>query len=126
MKEQHKVKKTFFCKAKNERERIKLEHIYGPCLEEIGLVIPNGAVAVIDRNANPKIGDLVHCNDWLITINGYIKQVQEVGEVFKVGTAYKDKSKDFSFEALEMYGVVLMVVDYDGNIVYQRNGGVQE
>ena len=85
-------------------------------------MIPDGAIAVIDKNAKPEIGDLVHCNDAIITINGYIKQVKEIGNVIKVGTCYKDKSKDFSFDALEMYGVVLMVIDYDGNIVYQKGG----
>ena len=119
--EDYKVKKTFFCREKDNSHRIKLERIYGKCLEGAGLIIPNKAVAVIDKNATPRVGDLVHCNDAIITINGYIKQVLELGEVIKVGTCYKDKSKDFSFDALEMYGVVLVVIDYDGNIVYQRS-----
>lgn len=38
-----------------------------------------------------------------------------------MGTAYTDKNKDYSFDALEMYGVVLMVIDYDGNVVYTRS-----
>lgn len=115
------IKKTYFCRAKDERHRIVLEHIRGDCLEGTGLVIPEGARAVIDKNATPLVGDLVHCNNEFCCINGFIKQVKKVGEVITVGTAYKDPSRDYYFDALEMYGVVLMVVDYKGNVVYTRS-----
>lgn len=48
--------------------------ITGDCLERAGLVIPHDGNAIIDCSITPKVGDLVHCNNALITVNGFIKQ----------------------------------------------------
>lgn len=84
-----------------------LEPICGDCLEKAGLNIPHKAYAIIDCSITPKVGDLVHCNNSLGTVNGFIKQVKEFrGDTVIVGTAYADESRDFTFEASEIYGVV--------------------
>ena len=90
------------------KERFVLEQIYGDCLEGAGLSIPHGGFAVIDRGTNLRVGDLVHCGRLSGAIPGCIKQVQAIlpdGTV-RVGTAYLDKSRDISFDAGEIYGVV--------------------
>lgn len=85
----------------------EFRHIHGDCLEKAGLEIPHEAYAIIDCSITPKVGDLVHCNNSLGTINGFIKQVKEIkGDTVIVGTSYIDESRDFTFEASEIYGVV--------------------
>lgn len=67
-----------------------------------------GGFAIVDANATVKVGDLVHCTRVAGTLNSYIKQVKEInGDSVIVGTAYLDESRDFTFEAAEIYGVVL-------------------
>ena len=84
-----------------------LKSISGDCLEEAGLRIPHGGRAIIDCSIEPRIGDLVWCDNEFGTVHGFIKQVKEFdGETVIVGTAYKDKSKDYTFRASEIYGVV--------------------
>lgn len=93
------------------KERFVLEQIYGDCLEGAGLSIPHGGFAVIDSGTDLRVGDLVHCGRISGAIPGCIKQVQAIlpdGTV-RVGTAYLDKNKDFSFDAGEIYGVVTEV-----------------
>jgi hypothetical protein len=88
----------------------KMRTIYGDCLEKVGLKIPHEGYAIIDCSITPKVGDIVHCNNSLGTVNGFIKQVKEFkGDTVIVGTAYIDESKDFTFEASEIYGVVTEV-----------------
>jgi hypothetical protein len=59
-----------------------------------------------------KVGDFVHCNKIAGSISSYIKQVKEInGDSVIVGTAYLDSSKDFTFEAAEILGVVTEVYD---------------
>lgn len=88
----------------------EMRSIYGDCLEKAGLKIPHEGYAIIDSSITPKVGDIVHCNNSLCTINGFIKQVKEFkGDTVIVGTAYIDESKDFTFEASEIYGVVTEV-----------------
>ena len=108
-----------------------LRSICGECLEKAGLNIPYGGYAIIDCSITPQIGDLVHCNDALCTINGFIKQVKEIkGDTVIVGTAYMDDRKDYTFEASEIYGVVTEAFcKLWHKQVYCRNiekGGVQE
>lgn len=99
--------KTDIYKMKPNEPARRLRSIYGDCLEKAGLNIPHGGYAIIDCSITPKIGDLVHCNNALATINGFIKQVKEIkGDTVIVGTAYMDDNKDFTFEASEIYGVV--------------------
>jgi hypothetical protein len=101
--------------------------IYGDCLEKAGLRIPNRGQAIIDCSISPKVGDLVHCDNHLGTIHGFIKQVKEIkDEVIIVGTAYADESRDYTFEASVIYGVVTEVFDkVFGKQVYcrQTKGG---
>lgn len=99
-------KVTHICRAKDEASRYYLEKIYGDCLEKAGLYIPNQGYAIIDKNAEIKIGDLVHCSKVSGQIGGYIKQVKELGEKVIVGTNYLDESRNFYFEAAEIFGVV--------------------
>ena len=108
-----------------------LEVIYGDCLEKAGLNIPHKAYAIIDCSIAPKVGDLVHCNNSHGTVSGFIKQVKEFrGDTVIVGTAYADESRDFTFEASEIYGVVTEAFcKVGGNQVYCRStekGGWEE
>ena len=101
----------------------KAEHIYGQCLEKAGLIIPHGAIAIVDCSITPKVGDLVHCDNYLGTCHGFIKQIKEFGDDFViVGTSYVDESKDFTFEAYTIYGVITEAFDkLSGKRVYCRD-----
>lgn len=124
MTEQHKKMdskpcKIHWCKPRFKSHEYNLRSIKGKCLEGVG--IPDGGRAVINHTILPEVGDLVHCNDAWCTINGYIKQVKSFdGEQMVVGTKYLDSSKDFEFYCFEYYGVVEMVFDMFGHIVYRR------
>lgn len=100
----------------------RLAPIVGECLERAGLRIPSGANAIIDCSIVPKVGDLVHCDNRFGTIHGFIKQVKEFkGDTVIVGTAYEDESRDYTFEAFVIYGVVTEVFDkLFGKRVYYR------
>lgn len=111
------VRKTLYCRGRGKR--YELERTYGNCLE--GLGIPNKATIFFDRHAEPVVGDLVYCNNVMIAIGGYLKQVIETGDVVKVGTAYAIPEHDYWFKAQEIYGVVVFAFDEDGNTVYDRN-----
>ena len=99
-----------------------LHSIYGDCLEKARLYIPNEGQAIIDCSISPKVGDLVYCDNSFGTIHGFIKQVKEIkDDVIIVGTAYADESRDFTFEASVIYGVVTEVFDrVFGKQVYCR------
>lgn len=101
----------------------KMEYIYGPCLEKAGLIIPRGAIAIVDCSITPKVGDLVHCDNYLGTCHGFIKQIKEFGDDFViVGTSYLDESKDFKFDAYTIYGVITEAFDkLSGKRVYCRD-----
>lgn len=117
--------KIHWCKPRFPSHEYTLRSISGKCLEAVG--IPNGGKAVINHTILPEVGDLVHCNDALCTLNGYIKQVKSFdGEMMIVGTKYLDASKDFEFFCFEYYGVVEMVFDMLGNIVYRRANNAQK
>ena len=93
---------------KDKKKRFRLHQIYGDCLEKVGVKNKGGGYAIIDRCATPKVGDLVHCKKVADTLNSYIKQVKEInGDSIIVGTAYKDESRDYSFETAEIIGVVI-------------------
>lgn len=111
--------KVHWCYPRLPKHNYVLRSIAGICLEEVG--IPDRGRAVINCTIKPKVGDLVHCNTKFCTINGYIKQVKQFdGEQMLVGTRYKDPSKNFDFYCFEFYGVVEMVFDVAGDIVYRR------
>jgi hypothetical protein len=108
-----------WCKPKYPKREWQLREISGICLEEVG--IPNKGRAVINKTIKPNVGDLVHCNTEFCSLNGYIKQVKAFdGEQMLVGTRYLDHSKNYDFYCFEFYGVVEMVFDMMGNIVYRR------
>lgn len=92
--------------------------IYGDCLMGIG--IPDGGIAIIDRDLKPNVFDVVWCMNPMATINGYLKQIVQTGDKAIVHTCYTDKSKDYQFYAPEILGVVLKVMDYDRNVVWER------
>lgn len=95
--------------------------ICGDCLEKAGLHIPNEAIAIIDCSCEIKVGDFVICTRGAGALNKYCKQVKEIGETIIVGTAYTDKSLDYTFEAAEIYGVVTEAFDkLWHNQVYSR------
>ena len=99
--------KTDIYTPNENRPTRQLQNIYGDCLEKAGLKIPHEAYAIIDCSISPKVGDLVWCDNYLGTIYGFIKQVKEFkGDTVIVGTAYEDESRDFTFEASVIYGVV--------------------
>lgn len=98
---------THIYHEKRPGRRFRLEHIYGDCLERIGIRNAGGGYAVVDRCAKPKVGDIVHCAKEGVNISSYIKQIKRIeGDIYIVGTAYPDPSRDFEFEAGEIYGVV--------------------
>lgn len=93
---------------KDKKKRFCLESIYGDCLEKLGIKNKGGGHAIVDRCGKPKVGDIVHCTRVVGTLNSYLKQVKEInGDSIIVGTAYVDETRDFSFEAAEIYGVVI-------------------
>lgn len=100
----------------------KLAGIYGDCLEGVGLIMPNRGKAIIDCSITPRVGDLVHCDKNIDTICGYIKQVKEInGDTIIVGTKYLDESRDYTFKAGFIYGVVTEVFDAaTGRQIYKR------
>ncbi len=98
---------TYLCNGREENERYSLWEFHGDCVEGKGVYIPDGAYAIIDSNAEIRVGDFVHCSRITCPKNSYIKQVKEIkGSSVIVGTCYSDKSKDFTFEAAEIMGVV--------------------
>ena len=101
----------------------KMEYIHGQCLEKAGLIIPHGAIAIVDCSVTPRLGDLVHCDNHIGTIQGFIKQIKEFTDDFViVGTSYIDESKDFTFEAYTIYGVITEAFDkLSGKRVYCRD-----
>lgn len=99
---------TYFCKAKTPGKRFCLLPVHGDCLEKLGVRNVGGGFAVIDCNATPKVGDIVHCLKGAANITSYLKQVKRIeGDSVIVGTAYLDETKDYEFEASEILGVVL-------------------
>jgi hypothetical protein len=99
---------TILNEKRPPKKRFTIEHIHGECLERIGVKNKGGGYAIIDANATVKVGDLVHCTRVAGTLNSYIKQVKEInGDSIIVGTAYLDESRDFQFEAAEIYGTVI-------------------
>ena len=97
------------------REKI---HITGDCLEGVG--IPNGGIAVVDRDVKPNVFDVVWCDVALGGISGCLKQIIKTGDRPIVQTVYKDHDRDFAFCSPEIFGVVLKVMDYDRNVVWER------
>ena len=99
------------------REEIQ---IIGDCLEGIG--IPNGGIAVIDRAVKPNVFDVVWCDTALGSISGCLKQIIQTGSKPIVRTVYKDSKKDknYAFCSPKIFGVVLKVMDYDRNVVWER------
>lgn len=99
---------TYIYHEKNQKKRFYIEQIYGDCLAKVRVRNVGGGYAIIDHNAKAKVGDLVHCARNCENISSYIKQVKRIeGDTYIVGTAYLDESKDFEFEASNIYGVVI-------------------
>ena len=92
--------------------------ITGTCLEGIG--IPDGGIAVVDREVKPNVFDVVWCDIALGGISGCLKQIIQTGDKPIVHTVYKDSSKNFAFCSPKIFGVVLKVMDYDRNVVWER------
>lgn len=110
---------TYICKTENEKKRFYIERFCGDCLYRLGIHASDGGYAVIDRNADFRVGDVVECTMHLGMNNSFLKQVKEInGDSVTVGTAYADASRDFTFEAAEIYGVVLET--------YERPHGFRE
>lgn len=113
---------THICRAKNENDRFYLEHISGDCLEGAGLYIPHGGYAIMDKDAEYKIGDLVHCNKISGQISGYLKQLKSIKQDCAIVTTnYTDESRNFEFEPEELLGVVTEVYSkLTGKLIYKR------
>lgn len=97
---------------------IQEKAICGDCLMGIG--IPDGGIAVIDRNMEPNVFDVVWCTNPTASISGYLKQIVQTGAKPIVQTCYIDKAKDYMFYAPEILGVVLKVMDHNRNVVWER------
>ena len=99
---------THIISKRPKHKRFCLERICGNFLEKLGIHNMGGGYAIIDQNADFKVGDVVHCLKHGQNIGGYLKQVKRIeGDSVIVGTAYYDETKDFEFEAGEILGVVL-------------------
>lgn len=99
---------TIHSRERPPKKRFTLREIYGDCLERVGVKNRGGGYAIIDANATVRVGDLVHCSRITGQINTYIKQVKAInGDSVIVGTAYLDESRDFTFEAAEIFGTVI-------------------
>lgn len=114
--------------SKNKKKRNSFEHISGDCLEKAGLHIPHGGYAIIRQGLDIRVGDLVHCAKVTGALNTCIKQVKEITDsTYIVGTAYIDPTRDFTFEAAEIYGVVTEVFDQVWHKqVYAREEGEKD
>ena len=114
-----KPKRTLICKrSKDDPKRLRTCSIYGDCLKQIG--IPDKGKAVFDLSREIRVGDVVHCSKNAGTLNTYMKQVRRFeGEVIIVGTCYEDSEKDFEFEAAEIMGVCIKVMDEERNVVWE-------
>lgn len=98
--------------SEKDSKRNVLRSVKGDCLEGVGLRIPHGGQAVIRAGLDIRVGDLVHCSKLPGACGGFIKQVKDITDgVYTVGTAYLDPSRDFTFEAADIYGVVTEVFD---------------
>lgn len=113
---------TYLCQGREDSERFRMEGIYGDCLEKAGIYIPEGAIATVDSNEEIEVGDLIVCSRIVGQARAYIKKVKEIiGDSVIVGTAYLDPSKDFTFEAAEIMGVVKEIYRKDtGKRIYAR------
>ena len=107
--------------SKRFKHNYQLQPISGDCLEMVG--VPSRGTALINCQIEPKVGDLVWCDNYMGTIHGYIKQVKSYdGDEMIVQTRYKDPSRDFEFYAYDIHGVVEMVFDIMGDLRYERGG----
>ena len=99
---------TILCNNRPPQKRFTAKQIYGNCLEKLGIRNEGGGIAIVDHNATPNVGDVVHCAKPGVNVSSHLKQVKRIeGDTYIVGTAYYDETKDFEFEAGEIYGVVL-------------------
>lgn len=111
--------KFHICESNKTKHDYQLHPIGGDCLEEVG--VPDKGRALINCQIEPKVGDLVWCDNCFGTIHGYLKQVKSIdGDEMIVQTRYRDKSRDFEFYAGVVYGVVEMVFDIMGDLRYRR------
>lgn len=99
---------THLVSKRSPEKKFRLVSIHGNCLEKLGVHNEGGGYAIIDCNATPKIGDIVHCCKPNANISSYLKQLKRIeGDTYIVGTAYYDESKNIEWEAGEILGVVL-------------------
>lgn len=102
---------TIYNEPTEKKHEKKLQSIYGECLEGAGLILPRRALVVVDATIRPEIGDFVICRNAPDALNAYCKQVKSLGETVVVGTCYLDETRDYTFEAAVIDGVVTMVFD---------------
>lgn len=114
---------TYLCQGREDSERFRMHEIYGDCLEKAGIYMPEGAIATVDSNAEIEVGDLIICSRIVGQARAYIKKVKEIiGDSIIVGTKYRDPSKNFTFEAAEIMGVVKEIYRKDtGKRIYARS-----
>lgn len=108
----------YFCKPTHHSHVIWERGVRGDCQEALGIVIPNGGIAVIDGTIYPQVGDLVICCKQLGSYQEYMKQVVSIGKEIVVGTNYKDKKRDIVFKIAEIRGVVRYVMDDKRNVLW--------
>lgn len=108
---------THFCKVPQSYRRFSVERFSGECLEKVG--IPSNGFAVFDRGCDIAPGDIVKCLKPNENIQAFMKLVLQVDDgAVTVGTCYKDPSKDFSFVAGEIIGVVACIINDEGHVVW--------
>lgn len=101
-------------------EKKETIRFYGDCLTALG--IPDKGTAVIDREIEPEVFDIVFCDSSLGgALGGYLKQIIDTRKGHEiVGTKYADAQKNWIFHPAAIWGVVVEAKDVDGKTVYRR------
>lgn len=104
--------------------KIVTKRFFGSCLEGIGF--PCKGFVEIDKDAKPKVGDVVYCSGAIGgEVTGMLKQVIHTGKPYPiVHTCYKDRTQDFAYFAVETFGVVLRAFDEAGTLCWERDKNV--
>ena len=103
-----------------ENERITHYKISGSCLEGIGVYIPHGGVAFVDKNETPRVNDLAVILRVTGALSAYIKEIESIDERGIITrTRYTDPSKDFTIRAREYLGTVLIITNEHGDVIWE-------